>query len=38
MYVKQESMSLEISTNILQLIKRGIPYIKAANNCRKVSK
>ena len=24
------------STNILQLIKRGIPYIKAANNCRKV--
>ena len=26
------------STNILQLIKRGIPYIKAANNCRKASK
>ncbi len=24
------------STNILQLVKRGIPYIKAANNCRKV--
>lgn len=24
------------SANILQLIKRGIPYIKAANNCRKV--
>lgn len=24
------------SSNILQLINRGIPYIKAANNCRKV--
>ena len=26
------------STNVLQLISRGIPYIKAANQCRKASK